>query len=238
MKAPVSEAREGGDFKIVSQGVHIAVYETFAYLGEQPKSWAGESWMAPECWLRWAVMDEFNDEGVPLAIHAFPYTFNMGVKANLRKVIEASFGKPFPSDQAAGEFDFKKLLGCTCQISVTHTQHKTKTKEDGSPMVYAHINSWMPLPKTQTLADGQVIEIPRPDISKVELIYYDEENQTQFDKLPQWIRKKINTAGSPGRPDYKPVQSGDYTGRDFTSQPPNEDKAGNIPDYDDSDIPF
>jgi len=211
MKAPVSEAREGGDFKIVSQGVHIAVYETFAYLGDQPKSWAGESWMAPECWLRWAVMDEFTDEGTPLAIHAFPYTFNMGKKANLRKVIESSFGKQFASDQEAGQFEFRKLLGCVCQISVTHTQHKTKTKEDGSPQVYAHIASWMPLPQGT----------PKPDISKVELIYYDEECQDQFDKLPQWIRKKVNNQGRQQK-EYGPIGG---------AQEP-------LDDYDDSSIPF
>ena len=118
MKAPVTNTRD--DFKLVSPGVHIAIYETFAYLGEQPQSWEGQTWMAPECFLRWAVMDEFAEDGRPLVIHAFPYTFNMGQRANLRKVIEASFGKQFPSNEAAGDFDFKKLLGCACQINVVH----------------------------------------------------------------------------------------------------------------------
>ena len=210
MKAPVTESREGGEFKLVSPGVHVAVYETFAYLGEQPKSWAGESWMAPECFLRWAVMDEFTDEGKPLAIHAFPYTFNMGQKANLRKVIEASFGKQFPSDHEAGQFDFSKLLGKACQICVAHTQKGDKT--------YAKITSWMPLPQG----------MQKPDVSKVETIYYDEENLTQFDKLPQWIRKKINNAGQQ-QPQYNPVSGGTVA----ATNPPQT-----IEEFDDSDIPF
>ena len=65
---------------------------------------------------------------------------------------------------------------------------------------------------------------PKPDINGIELIYYDPENQLQFDKLPDWIKKKINEQGRlPTQ--YNPISAPAAT------QPKLDD------DFDD-DIPF
>lgn len=219
MKAPVPDTPQG-EYRIPSAGVHPVCYETFVYLGMQDAgSYAGEPLgLKAQCWIRFAVMDEFTDgeHPRPLTVHMFPMTFSMHEKAKLRLTIEQSFGKKFPDDRTAGDFDMRNLLGKMCQASIVHT-----TKGENT---YAAIQALMPLPQGS----------PKP--SPPETIYYDPDNQEQFDKLPQWIRKKLNTEGSQ-RKEYNPIQSGDYTGRDFENQPPNEDKTGMVPDYDD-DIPF
>lgn len=178
MKAPVPDTPQG-DFKTVSAGVHPVCYETFAYLGQQN---TGQYGVKPQCWLRFAVMDEFTDEDIPrpLTVHMFPMTFSMHEKARLRITIEQSFGKKFPSDQAAGDFDMRDLLGKACQANIAHD-----TKGDRT---YAVITSLMPLPSGMA----------KPTLEKT--IYYDPENQAFYDQLPAWIRSKIDMEHKTSRP--------------------------------------
>lgn len=200
MKAPVPDTPQG-EFKIPSAGVHPVCYETFAYLGMQDAgSYAGEPLgLKAQCWIRFAVMDEFMEDGRPLTVHMFPMTFSMHEKAKLRLTIEQSFGKKFPDDKTAGDFDMRNLLGKACQASIVHT-----TKGENT---YAAIQALMPLPQGS----------PRPE--PPETIYYDPGNQEQFDKLPQWIRKKLNTEGSQ-RKEYGPIGADNSPDDDFDDSIP------------------
>ena len=74
------------------------------------------------------------------------FTASMSEKANLRKLIESWFGKKFPNDEAAADFDCTKLLGYKCLLNVTHTEKGQKT--------YANVANATPIPKYSGNAVG------------------------------------------------------------------------------------
>jgi hypothetical protein len=103
-------------------------------------------------------------------------TASMSEKANLRKLIESWFGKKFPSDDAAADFDLGLLLGKKCLLNVTHTEKGGKS--------YANIANATPIPK------GMVADQKQHNAS----LYFslDEPDQKVFAALPEWLQKKIN----------------------------------------------
>ena len=103
------------------------------------------------------------------------YTANMSKKANLRKLLEGWRSKQFTEPEAAA-FDITSILGKACFLNVTES-----TSGDGT--TYSNIASISPLPKN----------MPAPK-SELPLLIYHEGDKSMFDKLPEWIRKKIETA--------------------------------------------
>jgi hypothetical protein len=99
----------------------------------------------------------------------------MSEKANLRKFIESWFGKKFPHDAAASDFDLQKLLGRRCLINITHTERGTK--------VYADVNNATPIPK------GMVADQVQHNPS----LYYSLETPSEmtFKSLPKFLQEKI-----------------------------------------------
>jgi hypothetical protein len=104
------------------------------------------------------------------------FTASMHEKANLRKFVESWFGKAFPSDELASDFDFKKLLGKKCLLNVTHTERGGHT--------YANIVSAAPIPKGMK-SDYTQHNTP---------IYYSLEkpDEQMFKTLPEWLQKKLD----------------------------------------------
>ena len=104
------------------------------------------------------------------------FTASMSEKANLRKLIESWFGKKFPNDDAAADFDLVKLLGHKCLLNVTHTEKGQKT--------YANIANATPIPK------GMTADYPQHN----ESAYYslDAPDVQTYNALPEWLRKKID----------------------------------------------
>lgn len=104
------------------------------------------------------------------------FTASMSEKANLRKFIESWFGKRFPSDQAAADFDLQLLLGHKCLLNVTHTEKNQKT--------YANLVTATPIPK------GMPAEHKQHNAS----LYFSLESPSDeaYAALPDWLRKKID----------------------------------------------
>lgn len=168
----------GGGFDPVPVGVHRAVCVAVVDLGMQP-AYRAEYKPAYKVLLTFELPDELTDNGEPRLISE-TLTASMSTKANLRKLIESWFGKGFPSDEAAGDFDLRNLLGRPAFLNVTHTQKGEKT--------YAKVTSVIPLPKNA--------EKPIPS---GEPLYYSEagdqpleERSLVYSKLPEWVRKKID----------------------------------------------
>lgn len=178
MKFP---AKASANFETVPIGNHIAICNAVVDLGIQPGS---GQYPEPkrQVYLRFELPTEritYQKDGHemegPMSIGR-SLTASMSEKANLRKLIESWFGKKFPNDDAAADFDLQNLLGRKCLLNITHTEKAGKT--------YANIANATPIPK------GMTAEYPQHNAS----MYYslDEPDQKVFEALPEWARKKIS----------------------------------------------
>jgi len=179
MKYP---AKATADFAIVPAGNHVAICNAVVDLGMQPGSG-----MYPEpkhqVYVRFELPTEpitYTKDGKevtgPMSIGR-TFTASMSTKANLRKFIESWFGKAFPSDEAAADFDLAKLLSYKCLLNVTHTE-----KPGGK--TYANIANATPIPK------GMPADYPQHNASMLyDLASPDEDT---FRRLPEWLQKKLN----------------------------------------------
>lgn len=178
MKFP---AKGGGDFAIAPAGNHLAICNAVVDLGIQKGSHAFPD-PKHKVYIRFELPDEtveYEKDGQkisgPMSIGS-TFTASMSPKANLRKFIESWFGKQFPSDEAAADFDFSKILGRRCLLNVSHSERDGKT--------YANIATATPLPKSMATTETKqhngslFFDLSNPD-------------PAAFDALPEWLRKKI-----------------------------------------------
>lgn len=105
------------------------------------------------------------------------HTASMNKKANMRLMLEGWRGCTF-SDEEAAEFDVRKVLGKACLVGVVHNKVGDKT--------YANITNVMALPKG----------MPQPK-AEAPLVYYGPDDDSQYEKLPPWIKKLIDNQMSP-----------------------------------------
>ena len=112
--------------------------------------------------------DGVETEGPAVIYHN--WSASMNAKANMRKAIESWRGAKF-TDAEAEQFDVRKLLGRTCLLQVVHS-------DDGK---YANVANIMAPPKgTKPLApEGKTL-------------YYGPDDDSQYDALPAFLRKKID----------------------------------------------
>lgn len=178
MKFP---ATGGKDFAIADAGNHIAICNAVIDLGLQPGS-AAYPEPKHQVYLRFELPTErvsYEKDGQkiegPMSIGR-TMTASMHEKATLRKMVESWFGKPFPSDEAAADFDFIKLLGKRLLLNITH-------KDASNGRTYANIVNASPLPKGMSSSEPQ----HNP------LLYFslDKPDTATLEKLPEWLRNKI-----------------------------------------------
>jgi hypothetical protein len=175
---PLTYGTKGGeDFKRVPSGSHVAICNCVADLGVQPGS---GMYPAPkrQVFIRWEVPEErveYERDGKKLEgpiVIGKTYTASMSEKANLRKDLENWRGRSFSDDEAAS-FDVSSILGKPCMLGVVESTKGDKT--------YSNIKSVGALPKG--FKAGQ---------SENPLLYYAPGDEESYDKLPEWIRKKID----------------------------------------------
>jgi len=175
------KAGQSKDFQIPDAGNHVAICNAVVDLGVQPGSG-----MYPDpkhqVYLRFELPTEtvtYTKDGKeisgPMSVGR-TFTASMHEKSNLRKFIESWFGKAFPSDEAAEEFDHSKLLGKFCLLNVTHTDKGNKT--------YANIANATPIPRGMK-ADYTVANKPL-------LFDLDNADPDVYDALPKWLQTKID----------------------------------------------
>lgn len=202
MKFP---AKQTADFAIVPAGNHVGICNGVIDLGLQPGSGMYPA-PKPQVYIRFELPGEqieYQKDGKtitgPMSIGS-TMTASMSEKANLRKLIESWFGKKFPHDDAAADFDLANLLGKRCLLNVTHTEKGTKT--------YANIANATPLPK------GMESKEPQHNAS----LFFDltDGDDKTFKALPEWLRKKIE-----GRLREEPAKQAETAGaQDFDDDIP------------------
>jgi len=205
-------AKASADFAICPAGNHVAICNAVVDLGIQPGSG-----MYPDpkhqVYVRFELPTEqitYTKDGKettgPMSIGR-TFTASMSEKANLRKFIESWFGKKFPSDESAADFDHSALLSKKCLVNVTHTDKGQKT--------YANIANATPIPK------GMVADYQQHNPSLFfDLATFD---QKAFDKLPEWLQKKINERLSDDKESAEKTAQDQYMGTSSTPPPFDDD---------------
>lgn len=175
-------AKGSKDFEAAPAGNFVAICNAIIDLGMQPGRGQYPD-PKPQVYLRFELPTErvtFTKDGAsiegPMSIGR-DFTASMSEKANLRKFVESWFGKKFPGDEAASNFDFRQLLGRKCLVNITHTEKAGKT--------YANIANATPIPKGMPAEHKQHNESLFFDLG-------DSSTHKAFDKLPEWLRKKID----------------------------------------------
>lgn len=169
-------ATGGSDFTPVPAGAHVAVCTMVADIGIQPSQFYEPKrkvvfrFELPNERTEYTDKDG-NKRSGPMVVYD-TLTASMNGKANLRAMLEGWRGRKF-TDAEAGDFDTRSVLGKACMLSIVHNEKGEKT--------YANIAAVMPLPKGTNA--------PEPEN---EPLYYDEEDVKSYDKLPEWVRKKIS----------------------------------------------
>lgn len=219
-------AKGSSNFEAAPAGNFAAICNAVIDLGMQPGRGQYPD-PKPAVYIRFELptkRTKYQKDGVeiegPMSIGR-DFTASMSEKANVRKFIESWFGKKFANDTAAADFDFKKLLGCKCLLNITHTEKGGKT--------YANIANATPIPEGMPTDFKQYNESLFFDLA-------DNSTHKVFDKLPEWLRKKIDARIDE---EQKPASGGALgDDEDYAAQLANKGSSGGG-DFDpDRDIPF
>jgi len=168
-------------FTPVPAGSHIGRAVHCISLGTQP---ASPNFLPSfKVLMAWEIPDEVivntqTKEQKPMLISK-EYSLSLGKKANLRRDLEGWRGREFTADELKG-FQVEKVLDKPCMLNVIH-----KTSASGN--VYAVITGISALPKGVQCG-------PRVH----ELLHYEIEQGKscpQWEKIPEFIRKKIELCG-------------------------------------------
>ena len=193
---------KGGTFQLAPAGTHIAVCNIVADLGLQPTGYGPKH----KVYFRFELPNERSDyekDGQkvsgPMSTGS-SFTVSLSKKATLRTFLESWRGKPFTKEELDG-FDLLNVLGAPCQINIVH-----EPAENGN--TYANIKAIMPLPKGMA----------RPKAENP-LLKYSPDDAGDFQKLPEWLQKKIKEQVS------------------STPEDTAQTSAASVP-FEDDDIPF
>ena len=191
----------GGDFTPVPEGTHLAICNMVVDLGLQDTTFQGKPTVKHQCFVRWELPHEriewTDKDGTPkngpMSIGK-TYTLSLSEKANLRKDLQAWRGKAFTPDELEG-FDVFKLLGVGCQVTVVHAVKDGKT--------YANVQNLAGWPKG----------VPKPQTTENPVLRYSDTEPKDYDKLPQWVRDKLDKrVKANGHDEPPPAEPDDYVG--------------------------
>jgi hypothetical protein len=147
--------------------------------------------------LTWELPVELMSDGRPFLISKI-YTLSLfgshKNKSKLRADLEAWRGKEFKKQELDEGFNFSKLLGHCCTLTITHSERNGRT--------YANILSVGAVPK------GQETFNPFHALKFLDLDAFDQE---VFESLTEWVRKRIEESA-----EFKKIQ-------ELRVEPPEEE---------------
>lgn len=183
MAIMASDSGGGKDFKKVPPGCHFAICNMVVDLGVQETTFKGAAKSQHKVYIRWETPDErvtYEKDGKdvegPCSIGA-TYTLSLSEKANLRKVLENWRGQPFTAQELQG-FDITTIAGKCCQIMVQHETSGDKT--------YANVTGVMGTSKDQK----DRAKVAKSEVG-VTVFSIGESDDATFEKLPNWLKEKI-----------------------------------------------
>ncbi len=157
-----------GDFELPPGGSYAAVFIGLIDLGTQPREYNGKKWEEDKVYLLWELTGEADSEGDNFVVGK-DYTFSLHEKANLRKMIEAYYGKRFPDDY---EFDLLLLMGKPCVLGISEGK-------SGNDKKYVEVTSVAQPTK------GQIVP---PPVRKLFIFDFEfVENPAIDPVIPDWV---------------------------------------------------
>ena len=120
------------------------------------------------------LIEEGDHKGKPLLISQ-EYTVSFDPKANLRKELIDKLGVGTVDDEGRLSLDIFTLLGQTALVTIMHKKGKDRT--------YANIAGISQLPEEITVPAA---------VHEPLALNLEEFDEAVFEKLPEWIQKKIN----------------------------------------------
>lgn len=190
----VENTSEGGDFKLVPPGLHLARCYRIVDLGTQQIEYMGETKFQRKISIGWELHgcdEEGNDmvtpKGDPLAIFK-NYTLSWNEKANLRVDLQNWRNKPF-SEEEMRRFDISTVLGKWCMVTVIHRPGK----KDKS---FANVSTISPVPIFIKNAG-----LPNP-VNAIQLFRLAEPDMALFETFGKGLKEKIMSS-----PEWKATQT-------------------------------
>jgi hypothetical protein len=143
-------------------------------LGTQVSTFQDKEIVARKLNLAWELYCDRMEDGRPFMVSE-RYTMSLHEKSSLHKMLSAWLGKEFQDAAASGVFNFNRLLGRPCLVTVVHMVSRT-----GNP--FAKIRGVTVLPRglqpDEQVNPSVLFDLSGPDM-KV------------FDSLPIWQREEI-----------------------------------------------
>jgi len=164
------------DFELTPTGNHVAVCYMVADLGVHESNWKGKSKRMHKIKIGWELPNELMSDGRPFGITK-NYTLSLFSGSRLYQDLESWRGRAFTEEELKG-FDVFAVLGVGCMLNVIHE------KSSDGQKTYANVATVARLPK------GMTVELPVNPVIKFSLS--GGTNITPFEKLPEWLQKKIN----------------------------------------------
>jgi hypothetical protein len=166
--------------ELIPAGNYIARAFSMIEIGTVNEQYMGESKIQKKVRIGWELPTELKvfskENGEQPLVISKEYTLSMNEKSNLRKDLKSWRGKDFSEDEARS-FDITKLLGAPCMLNIIHNQSKSDPTK-----VYEQISGITSVPKG--------MKVP-PQINATVMLSYDNWNQDEFDRLPDFIKIKM-----------------------------------------------
>lgn len=185
----------GGDFSPAPQGTHLAICNMVVDLGKQRGEYQGVANVKHKVFIRWELpherltwTDKEGNEREGPRVVSKTYTVSLHENSALRADLVGWRGRNFsPEEEAA--FDIANLLDKPCMVTIVHKESNGKT--------FANVQSVSGVPKG----------MDKPSECEVPSLLYDNDNPSSWDRLPEWLQKKIDEQVKDG-PDLKSGHAG------------------------------
>lgn len=167
---------------LVPQGTHLARCIGLVQIGLLPNEYKDRDDKSPDFLEKLRLTFELPEEKYVFKDGEDPkpftiskeYTASMGMKSNLRPIVEGIIGTHL-SDEEAYAFDFEELVGRPCLLTIEQGEIKSGAT-----------SSW--IKSTAGLMRGMTV----PDAyNKLTLLTYDNWDKETFEKLPQILKDKM-----------------------------------------------
>ena len=161
-----------GEFQLAPQGTHVGSCYMVVDMGLQDTPFGAKHKIR----VGWELSEEPMEDGRPFVVSK-EYTASLHPDSTLAQDLISWRGRAFTDEELAG-FDVFKVLGAYCMLTVIHQISKTGKQ-------YANVKSVTSVPKG----------VPKPE-AKNEVLSFSLESpdEEMFNKLPEWLQKKVNRA--------------------------------------------
>lgn len=170
-KPTVKEA--GAAREPVPAGNHVCRCYLIVDLGDQVKTWQGEEKIRREVLIGFELCNETMQDGRPFAVSS-TYTFSLGERANLRRILEGWRGRPFTDQELTG-FAIENLLGKPAMVQVSH-----RLAANGK--TYTNIQTVSAMPKG--------LQAPEA-VNPLTLYSPEYHDAVAWDRLPEWLQRRV-----------------------------------------------